>query len=330
MNIRGSADYAGALFALAMLCSCGASTVAPSNATPQGEYVGTSAVTVVAARALRAMSRYATVLPDKRPKSKHYEYIIDDYGTYAGVFDYPEGTKATSYIHNVGGQGCTNVLYGYGKGTFWIVAGENQISEYAVPHKLIESLSESIGAPSSCAMDIAGDLAVGILDGLDAGDVIIYKNALRSGTQYSTGLSREFFDGYDSKGDLFADGVVINTFQLVELPAGSSKFETISTSNAVSFPGSVQWDGTYLDVTDQRTNSIYKYTISGTNATLQGTVSLSGSGDCAQTWIATGVVYCADAGNNVGEIFNYPAGGSPIATFTGKFDLPLGTVAATK
>jgi hypothetical protein len=63
---------------------------------------------------------------------------------------------------------------------------------------------------------------------------------------------------------------------------------------------------------------------------LKGTVQFSGSSDCAQTWIATGIVFCADAGNENGEVFNYPAGGSPIATFTGNFDLPLGTVAAEK
>jgi hypothetical protein len=64
--------------------------------------------------------------------------------------------------------------------------------------------------------------------------------------------------------------------------------------------------------------------------TLKGTVSLSNSGDCVQTWIATGVVFCADAGSEGAEVYNYPAGGSPIAVFTGSFDLPLGVVAAEK
>ncbi|MGP8099373.1 MAG: hypothetical protein ACLQHL_01220, partial [Candidatus Cybelea sp.] len=60
------------------------------------------------------------------------------------------------------------------------------------------------------------------------------------------------------------------------------------------------------------------------------TVSYSGSSDCAQTWIVPGLVYCGDAGNDGGEIFDYPAGGSPIAVFKGKFDFPLGVVAAEK
>ncbi len=98
----------------------------------------------------------------------------------------------------------------------------------------------------------------------------------------------------------------------------------------MQFPGSVQWDGTYLTVFDQLTNQFYQYTVSGKTATLKGTIQLTGSGDCAQTWIVKGLVYCGDAGNNNGEVFKYPAGGSPVAVFTGNFDFPLGMTAAQK
>jgi hypothetical protein len=88
----------------------------------------------------------------------------------------------------------------------------------------------------------------------------------------------------------------------------------------------VQWDGTYLTVFDQLANAFYQYSVSGTTATLKGTVSLSGSSDCAGTWIAQPYVYCADAGNEDGEVYNYPAGGSPIATLTGHFYFPIDVV----
>ncbi|MFY9740286.1 MAG: hypothetical protein WAK11_14725 [Candidatus Cybelea sp.] len=228
----------------------------------------------------------------------------------------------------MGGQGCTNVLYGYGKKTFWIVAGTDQITEYSVPKKALKTLSVPYGQPSSCAMDTSGDLAVG---NLSNGDIVIFKNATGSGTVMTTPLSREYFDGYDNDGNLFFDGFNdSNRFELVELPKSSTKFQAITTSNTVDFPGSVQWDGTYLTVTDQGTATMYQYTLSGTKATLKGSVALKGSSDCAQTWIATGVVYCADAGDYGAEVFNYPAGGSPIAVFSGNFDLPLGTVASKK
>ncbi|HEX3368625.1 MAG TPA: hypothetical protein VHS56_03535, partial [Candidatus Cybelea sp.] len=146
-----------------------------------------------------------------------------------------------------------------------------------------------------------------------------------------TPLSKEYFNGYDSIGNLFADGFGPSyNVLLVELPKGSSKFITIKTSNSPGFPGSVQWDGTYLTVFDQDNSELYQYTVSGTTATLKHTIQLSGAGDCAQTWIVKRLIYCGDAGTDGGEVFNYPAGGSPAAVFTGSFDTPLGVVAAKK
>ncbi len=336
MNTAGFVKYGAALVALAICSACGAgSMVAPSTGAVDARYVGTTlfvnGMPVTAARVnLDPLRRYATMVPDRAAKSK-FEYIINNYGTYAGIFDYPKSTKEIGKITNVGGQGCTHVLYGYGKKTFWIVAAYNQITEYAVPKRPIKTLSDSVGMPSSCAMNGSGDLAVGILGGSGAGDVVIYKNASGPGTVVTTPLLREYFDGYDDNGNLFADGFTnITDFGLVELPKGSGKFQKITTSNKVEFPGSVQWDGTYLTVLDQNVNAIYRYSVSGTKATLRGTVSLNGAGDCAQAWIVKGLVYCADAGNSDGEVFKYPAGGKAIATFTGSFDVPLGVVVADK
>ena len=96
------------------------------------------------------------------------------------------------------------------------------------------------------------------------------------------------------------------------------------------FPGAVQWDGKYVTVNDQDAHAIYRYTVSGTQATLEGTVSLKGSSDCVETWIAKTIVFCPDAGLNEVLIYRYPAGGTPIATLTGPFDLPMGAVQVPK
>jgi hypothetical protein len=327
----------GAVIALAILSACNGSTVAPSAATLNGTYIGRTLYVngrpVTAAR-LGEVPRYATILPDPHKKSKTFEYVINSYGTYASIFDYPKSVKEIGKISGAGGQGCTNVLYGYGKKIFWNVAGQTQITEYKVPETPIKTLSVNYSFPSSCAMDTSGDLAVGILyaSRSGGGDVVIFKNASGSGTAYTTPLDEEFFDGYDPQGNLFADGFTGDRsgFALVELPKGSAQFKTITTSNAVQFPGSVQWDGKYLTVFDQVANALYRYTVSGTTATLKSTVQFTGSRDCAQTWIVPGLVYCGDAGTDGGEVFKYPAGGSPIAVFTGKFDTPLGVVAAEK
>jgi len=324
--------------ALAILSACGGSSaVAPSTAALNGTYVGRTLFVngrpVTAAR-LSPLPTYATIVPDRHARAKDYEYVFNDYGTYASIFDYPKSSKQIGTINGLGGQGCTNVLYGYGKKRFWNVGGQDQIEEFRVPQKLLKTLSVNYFFPSSCAMNTSGDLAVGILyaSGAGGGDVVIFKNASGSGKAYTTPLDEEFFDGYDNQGNLFADGFTGSRtgFALVELPKGSTKFVTIKTSNAVQFPGSVQWDGTYVTVFDQISNAMYQYTVSGTLATLKGTVQFTGSSDCAQTWIVKGLVYCGDAGNGNGEVFNYPAGGSPIATFTGNFDVPLGVVAAKK
>jgi hypothetical protein len=337
MNATGLLKYAGALVALAICSACaGGSAVAPSNAPPNLQYIGRTAFVngrpVTAARLSLSPPRYATIFPERRRGHKKFEYIINFYGSFAGIFDYPKSDQQWGTINNVGGQGCTNVLFGYGQKIIWIVAGSEQITEYRVPQKPIKTLAVSDGSmPSSCAMDPNGDLAVGILFGPSMGDIDIYSNASGTGTLIPTPLAREFFDGYDDKGNLFFDGFTAGSaFQFDEIPKGSNKARTITLPNQVEFPGSVQWDGTYVTVFDQIANKMYQYTIKGTKATLKGTISFSGSNDCAQTWIATGVVYCGDAGNDNGEVFKYPAGGSPIATFTGNFNEPLGTVAAER
>jgi hypothetical protein len=341
MNPPGLVKCAAALVALAICSACdGGSAVAPSSAAPNVRYIGktlwVNGRPVTAARAFQGPPpRYATIAPDAVQGRKR-EYVINYYGSYASIFDYPKSTQQIGEVDNVGGQGCADVLYGYGKKTFWIVAGADQITEYKVRKtEPLKTLSVSFSFPSSCAMDSSGDLAVGVLynySGPGGGDVLIFKNASGTPTVYTTPLDEEFFDGYDNRGNLFADGFTGDRsgFALVELPKGSTTFKTITTSNVVQFPGSVQWDGTYLTVFDQLADNIYQYTVSGTTATLEGTIPLSGVGDCAQTWIAKGVVYCGDAGNYDGSVFSYPAGGAALAVFTGNFVEPLGVVAAEK
>jgi hypothetical protein len=338
MNPTGLVKCAGALIAIALCSACSGAqddtAVAPSSVALSARYVGktlwVNGRPVTAARAYQGPPlRYATIAPDAGEGRKR-EYVINYYGSYASIFDYPKSDAQIGTINDVGGQGCTDVLYGYGRKTFWIVAGANQIVEYKVRKtELVKTLSVSFSFPSSCAMDTGGDLAIGNLEG---GQVAIFKNASGTPTVYSTAMDEEFFDGYDNQGNLFADGFTGDRsgFALVELPKGSTTFKTITTSNTVEFPGSVQWDGTYLTVFDQLADNIYQYTVSGTTATLEGTVPLSGIGDCAQTWIAKGVVYCGDAGNYDGSVFSYPAGGSALAVFTGDFVEPLGVVAAEK
>jgi hypothetical protein len=339
LNSSSLIKYAGAAIALAVCSACSGGTAAvPSSgafagATVRGA-VFPSALTTAArpTTSHRFESAVSNVLAES--KSKYYEYIFNAYGTYASIFDYPKSTQEIGQINGLGGQGCTNALYGYGKGIFWNVGGPDQITEFKVPKTPIKTLSVNYSFATSCAMNASGDLAVGIygLSSGKGGELVVFKNGSGTGKAYETALDEEFFDGYDPKGNLFADGFTgyRSDWALVELPKGSKQAVTITTSNAPVFPGSVQWDGKYLTVFDQLANSTYQYTISGTTATLKHTITYTGMSDCAQTWIAKGLLYCADAGNDSAEVFKYPKGGAPIATFTGDFDEPLGVTAAQK
>lgn len=338
MNRTGFVKCAGAIAALAASSACaGGSAVAPSNAAFDTHYVGrTLSVNgrlVTAARMNTSpQPRFATILPDHARRHKKFEYVINFYGSFATIFDYPKSNAMIGEINNVGGQGCTNKLHGYGKNTFWIVAGYNQITEYKVPQTPVKTLSVPDGSmPSSCAMNQNGDLAVGILSGPSTGDILLFKNATGTGQFIKTPIGEEFFDGYDNQGNLFFDGFTSQgLFQFDEIPNGTTTAKTITLPNAIQFPGSVQWDGSYVTVFDQGPDKMYRYTISGTKATLKDTITLSGAGDCAQTWIAKNVVYCGDAGDDNGSVFQYPEGGPPRAIFTGDFNEPLGTVAAER
>ena len=338
MNSPGFLKCASAVVALALVSACaGGSSVAPSAATPSVTRVGKMLFVngkPITAERLNPLPRYAQLVPDAA-KAKDYEYIFNNYGSYGSIFNYPKSTSMIGQLDGAGGQGCTNVLSGYGKNILWNAGRTNNVmTEYQVPDKKIKTLPIDYNFTSSCAMNTKGDLAVGILisDSYGtAGQQVIFKKAKGKGKLYPTPLSRAYFAGYDPQGNLFADGFdPTYNVVLVEIPKGAKSGVTITTSNQINFPGSVQWDGTYLTVFDQDTSALYQYTVSGTTATLKNTVQLSGASDCAQTWIVPGLLYCADAGNDNGEVFKYPAGGSALAAFTGSFDFPLGVTAAAK
>ena len=344
MNTPGLLRCTGAVVALAVVSACGggstlspsAATVAPSTGALKETYIGRTLFVngmPVTAERVNPTPRYAQLIPDiTQPKT--FEYVLNYYGSYGSMFNYPKSTAMIKQLNGAGGQGCTNVLYGYGKHIIWNAGRtDDLITKYSVPsNKVLKTLFLDYTYTSSCAMNAGGDLAVGILLGNSfgpGGQVVIFKNATGSGKVYNTPLYKEYFGGYDPSGNYFADGLDASYgFMLVELPKGHKKFVTINTSNSPQFPGSVQWDGTYMTVFDQDTSETYQYTVSGTTATLKGTVKFTGAGDCAQTWIVPGLMYCGDADNNDGAVYKYPAGGAPAATLTGSFDEPLGVVAA--
>ena len=293
--------------AAALLAACSGSEppTGALGATP--ESVGEGLPHLTSTLAQRALRRSDTI-----------QYISENsnYGNALLEFDYPKGESSVGSIAGYSGGLCTK-----GARTFWVATGA-EAAEFKVGGTTPIRVLKPAGGACSIALT-SGDLA-----SITSSGVIIFRHAHGKGKAYGgTGLSEAFFEGYDGRGNLFLDGFNSNNaVELVELPRGDSSFRTITTSNTIEFPGSIQWDGAYLTVFDQLANAFYRYTISGTTATLEGTISLNGSSDCASTWIAQPYVYCADAGNDNGEVFKYPVGGSRIAILTAPFDFPMDVV----
>lgn len=122
---------------------------------------------------------------------------------------------------------------------------------------------------------------------------------------------------YDGHGNLFVDGSTSGDLDLAELPKGTKTFTSIQVNRKIKAVGSIQWDGKHIAVTDTQASppTIYRYSISGSAATLAGTTKLSGATRVAETWIFDGHVFGAVDYYNLGVgMWKYPGGGSPIKT----------------
>jgi hypothetical protein len=298
VKICNASAYALAIFGAAgMFAGCGGSQspLTPSTAT-----------------------NAARVMPDRRPE--RFGYISNFDSGQVLVFEFPSGKSLGAISTGTEPQGeCTK-----GRATWWVAAsGSGEVEEFKVGGTTpIKALSVTAGEPVYCSVDgTTGDLAVTSL--ALAGDIVIFKDASGSGKEIADGLTETGAEAYDDKGDLFVIGAIGSASALVELPAGSSTFERITLPNAIQ-ASFVQWDGRYLAVSTS--SEIYRYSVSGSMATLEGTVDLA----CGLFWTEKDKIVCPGIGNNDAQVYAYPAGGSPLYTWTGNFDQPIGAVVVEK
>jgi hypothetical protein len=220
--------------------------------------------------------------------------------------------------------------------------GLQEILEYqhggTTPIKTLSTNGDAI----SCAVDpTTGNLAVvNFISNSGDGNVLVYTNATGTPTKYSvTDLLEIWFASYDASGNLFVDGESYSGVELAELPAGGSSFETITANVSFGFPGGVQWDGKYLDVGDQTTNTVYQFTVSGTTATEEGSTPLTGASDAFQFFVPKfgsgrhnpqgNRITAADFGTGNANKYLYPAGGNPTKTISG-FSNPEGVIVSKR
>ena len=208
------------------------------------------------------------------------------------------------------------------------IANGDTILEYAHGgKKAIQTLTLSGYGAQSCAVNpTTGDLAVTWDDNFTKGYVAIYKNGSGNPTLYTNGDMLFAFCGYDPAGNLYVDGrpSKSNEFIFAELPEGSGTMQTITLNQSFEFWGPVQWDGKYVAVTDSEADKVYRFTISGSSGTLEGTVDLGTAQGVYQCWIEGKKIVCADDLSSTAWYWDYPAGGSPIKAITKDVFHPFG------
>jgi hypothetical protein len=214
------------------------------------------------------------------------------------------------------------------KGNVWIVnTYDSNLIEYAHGGTTpIATLDDAGQYPYSCAVDSAGDLAVGNIESTtgDAGSVTVYAGGAGTGINYPDPSVYVSFVGY-KQNTLYVDGSNGGYFSLQSFKKG--KFKTVAVSGAtINVAGGVQFAKNSLTVGDQLTEggtpAIYQMSASGK---ITGTTLLN-SGACGQYVIDGKLVACPDASKKNLLVYAYPAGGTATQTLTGSFADPFAAV----
>ena len=228
------------------------------------------------------------------------------------VVSFPDGALVGGL--NVGGAGAR----AHASGNVYI-ADQAQLLEYS--HGGITPVSTfnvSSGELVACSVDIAtGSVAVVTFESQDF-NVAIFPNGSGTPKTYTVAGEAQYC-GYDNSGDLFVDGYSgSEEFDFYELPTGGSDFQQVTINKTVKHPGQVQWDGKYLAVESIGVDSgvsIYRLSISGSQASVENIVPIHGVKASAQSWIYGKRLFLPYSfhGNvrKLAGAWTYPKGGRP-------------------
>jgi hypothetical protein len=195
----------------------------------------------------------------------------------------------------------------------------------------IATLNDSGYLPVDCSVDSGtGDLAVANSEGYPshaAGNLAVYTGAKGSPQLYSDPTLYFIpYLGYDNAGDAFVDGQARGTgaFVFAELPKGGSTLGNVGTGGVSGLGAGVAWDGKHITVGIGRpTSTIYQLKVSGSDATIVGTTTISGNPGLGKYEVAKrrkgrDIVIDPEIGgtHDVG-FFKYPSGSGPLKAITG-------------
>ncbi len=254
-------------------------------------------------------------------------YVADTETSDVYVFSYPKGRlKGTIAGLSVPAGECVDAT----GDVFVANTGASNVLEFAHGGtNPIATLKDPGFFPVGCSVDpVTGNLAVTNFSttGSAQGDVVIYKHAKGrpTGRFADPNMFGPLLCGYDGSGNLFVDGLTqASAFVFDELRSHGRALKSVALDQNIQSAGGVQWDGTYVAVGDQATNTIYRFAISGRTGTLAGSTQLGGASQVFQFWIEGPNVVGPDAENADVGIWKYPAGGTARKTIPGLY-VPLG------
>jgi hypothetical protein len=238
-------------------------------------------------------------------------YIADSGSATVKVYTYP-GLSYTGEL-----AGFVQPLFDCAdkSGNVWVSDYGSSGALYEYAHGGTTPINELTGLsyPYACAVNPKnGDLAVAInieTSSIHLGEVAVYHHGSgRPSIHADENFTLNSGLAYDKSGNLFVDGFAAgDAFHYAELPSGSSTFTDITLSTTPSSPGTVAWDGQYIDIGDL-SNNIYQTQ----GATVVNTIKLKLSQDTLRGFFvpSTKQIVATDAYANVVSVFHYPQGGS--------------------
>jgi hypothetical protein len=196
-------------------------------------------------------------------------------------------------------------------------------------------ISDSGEHPAGCSVDpTTGNLAVNnsYTVSNEAGSISLYKynphHRWGTPTIYSdSSFFYMYFCGFDADGNLFVDGYTSygGSFVLAVLATGSGTFTNLNLDQTIEVPGGIMWDGQYMTLADSGLSPpvIYRFTVSGSTATVVGSTTLSGS-DVVQYWVNGSKIVGPQPKTSSVGIWDYPAGGEAVRSLTNGLHAPDG------
>lgn len=311
-------------------CSAGVSQIKLLSQGATGISSSSTSKGIMVSSRRRAFTS-ATISKDGRrsswmlPEALNEDLLYISNVTTVTVYSYPRGRHVGTLkgFYEAAGE-CVDRA-----GNVYIATGDTEVEYSHGGTKRIKTLTFPGYVAVDCSVDpITGNLAVTWNQSASSTNYIaIYPNASGTPTLYGLDGRFVFYCGYDNSGNLFVDGQVGFGSQnviFVELPNGANRLKKIMLNQSFQHAGAVQWDGTYVAVGDDVAQKIYRFAISGSAGTLEGTVNLGNAQYVYQWWIQGKKVIGPDGTQNTVWYWHYPAGGSPTKSIRKDIEAPYG------